>query len=265
MPEGDNIRWVARQLGAELPGRILDRVEIKDLGPVAALAGRRVEGVEALGKHMFVHLEGGWSLRVHLGMHGRWTRLHARERRPGDRTLLLVSGAAAWVCHRAYRAEAIRTGALKSHPKLARLGPDLLDEPAPIAAAVARARIPGHADREVGDLVMDQRVAAGIGNIYKSETLFECRVHPRTPVHRLGEAGIRAVYEKAAALLRLNLLIRTHRSAPVRRRERPTRQRFWVYLRKSRPCLDCGTPIERILQGDGGRSTYFCPACQRMP
>jgi endonuclease-8 len=110
--------------------------------------------------------------------------------------------------------------------------------------------------------VMDQRVAAGIGNIYKSEVLFECRVHPRTTVHRLGAEGLTAVYEKAATMLRLNLLIRGRKSVPMRRREAPTLQRFWVYMRKDKPCFDCGAPIERILQGDMGRSTYFCPVCQ---
>jgi endonuclease VIII len=262
VPEGDNIRWVARQLEAELPGRILDRIELKDRGPIPELAGRRVEKVDAIGKHMFVHLEGGWTLRIHLGMHGRWSRFHARERHPVHPTLVLVSGNTAWVCFRAYRAEAIRTDALRAHPKLARLGPDLLDEPAPIAEAVARARIAAYAGREIGDLVMDQRVAAGIGNIYKSETLFECRVHPRTLVRELSDERLTAIYAKAAELMRLWLLIPRRGFVPLRRREKPTARRFWVYRRKGKPCLDCGTPIERFLQGDMGRSTYFCPSCQ---
>ena len=262
MPEGDNIRQVARALGSELAGRVVDRVELQDRGELAELAGRRVESVDAHGKQMLVRIEGGWTLRVHLGMHGRWARLHAKGRRPPRPTLVLVSGDTAWVCWRSYRAEAIRTAALASHPRLSRLGPDLLAEPAPIAEAVRRALTPAYAGREIGDLVMDQRVAAGIGNVYKSETLFECRVHPRTPVHRLGEAGVTAVYEKAAALLRLNLLVRGRRAGPVRRRETPTGKRFWVYMRSGKPCFDCGTPIERFLQGDMGRSTYFCPRCQ---
>jgi endonuclease VIII len=264
VPEGDNVLQVARVLRAELTGRALDRVELHDQGVVAELAGRRVESVDAHGKQMLIGLEGGWTLRIHLGMHGAWRRLHARERRPQHATVVLVAGDTAWVCHRSYRAEAIRTSALRSHPRLARLGPDLLAEPAPIADAVRRALLPGYANRAIGDLVMDQRVAAGIGNIYKSEVLFEARVHPRTPVHRLGEAGVTAVYEKAAALLRLNLLIRGGKRVPVRRREKPTLQRLWVYMRNGKPCFDCGTPIERFLQGDMGRSTYFCPSCQAM-
>jgi len=268
VPEGDNVLQTARMLGRELPGRALDLVEMKDQGVQPDLAGRRVDSVEALGKHLLIHLEGGWTLRVHLGMHGTWTRMHARARRPRDPTLVLVSGDAAWICSRAYRSEAIRSAALRTHPRLARLGPDLLAEPAPIAEAVVRALTPGYANREIGDLVMDQRVAAGIGNIYKSETLFECRVHPRARVHRIGEEGVRRVYQKAAELMRLNLLIRGRAArgnrVPIRRRATPTVKRFWVYMRKGKPCHDCGTPIERFLQGDAGRSTYFCPNCQAL-
>lgn len=265
MPEGDNILQVARVLRGELAGRVLDRVRIQDVGELPELIGRRVDAVETHGKQMFVHLAGGWTLRVHLGMHGRWGRFHARERHPRNATVVLVSGDTAWVCWRSYRAEAIRTAALGTHPRLARLGPDLLAEPAPIDEAARRALIPGYANREIGDLVMDQRVAAGIGNIYKSETLFECRVHPRARVHQLGEAGVRAVYEKAAELMRLNLLIRGRQTVPIRRRETPSLHRFWVYGRIHKPCFDCGTTIQKFLQGDMGRSTYWCPGCQKMP
>ena len=265
MPEGDNVLQVARVLGRELPGRTLDHVELKDQGPIPELVGRRVESVEAIGKHMLVHLDGGWSLRFHLGMKGTWRRQHARERRPQGPTAVLVSGDRAWLCVNAYRADALKTATLRVNPRFARLGPDLLAEPAPIAEAVARALMAGHAGREIGDLVMDQRVAAGIGNIYKSEVLFECRVHPRTTVRALGEEGVRRVYEKAAAMLRLNLLIRRGRSrTPIRRRDTPTTQRLWVYMRKGKSCFDCGAAVERIFQGDQGRSTYFCPRCQSV-
>ena len=262
MLEGDNVLQVARVLGRELPGRTLDRVELKDRGVIAELAGRRVEGIDTQGKHMLVHLEGGWSLRVHLGMHGRWTRLHARERRPRDPTVVLVAGDAAWVCSRSYRAETVRTETLRFHPKLSRLGPDLLAEPAPIAEAVRRASLPAHGGREIGDLLMDQRVACGIGNIYKSEVLFECHVHPRARVHKLGEETVRTLYETAARLMRLNLLIRRSRPVPLRRRATPSARRFFVYRRAGKRCVECGTAIERFLQGEMGRSTYFCPLCQ---
>lgn len=265
MPEGDTIHRLARVLGRELPGRALDLVALRGRGELAGLAGRRVEAVEARGKHLLIHLEGDWSVRVHLGMNGRWRRLHTRERRPRSPTVLLVTGDTAYVCERAYQAEAVRTSALRSHPKLARLGPDLLADPPPVAEAVKRARLPAHAGREIGDVVMDQRVAAGIGNVYKSEVLFECGIHPRTRVRDLSTKQLTSVYETAARLMRLNLVTRRRTSVPLRRRPTPSSTRFWVYMRAGRKCLDCGTPIERFLQGDMGRSTYFCPGCQSAP
>ena len=263
MPEGDTIHRIARVLGRELTGRNIDRLALHDRGDITGLAGKRVEKVEAIGKHMLVTFDAPWILRVHLGMNGHWRRLHIREKAPRDPTVRIEVGEAVYVCERAYRAELIRAAALKTNPRLARLGPDLLADPPDIDLAVERASQPGNAGREIGDLIMDQRVAAGVGNVYKSEVLFECRVHPKTLMHQLPPGGIRAIYEKAAALMRLNLLTRRRTSVPLRRRSQPSSQRFWVYMRAGKPCLDCGTLIERFLQGDMGRSTYFCPNCQR--
>lgn len=262
MPEGDTVLRVARVLGREIVGKRVDRLTLRDRGDLSELAGAVVEGVEPIGKHMFIHLSGGWSLRVHLGMHGRWRRQSARQRPPKDPTVSLTVGPTVYVCERAYRAETVRTDAARRHPRVARLGPDLLAEPPDIDTAVRRARQRSYVHREIGDLLLDQRVAAGIGNVYKSEVLFECGVDPRTPVGGLDDAALRAVFEKAAQLMRLNLLTRRRTHVPLRRRPTPSSQRLWVYGRAGRPCLDCGTPIRRFLQGDAARSTYFCPTCQ---
>jgi endonuclease VIII len=266
VPEGDTIRRIARALAAEVPGKVVDRLELRDRGEIAELRGRRVEGVEAVGKHMLVHFEGGWSLRVHLGMNGRWTRRHARERPPdGFRarpTVVLACGDAVYTCERAYTAELVRTSALRGHARLSRLGPDLLAEPAPIDEAVRRASLPAHAGREIGDVLLDQRVAAGIGNVFKSEVMFECRVHPRTRVLGLPPERLRQLFEVAARQMRGNLDTRRRTTVPLRRRARPSSERLWVYGRAGKPCLECATPVQRFLQGDMGRSTYFCPACQ---
>lgn len=262
MPEGDTVHRVARVLGREVTGRTVDRLVLHDRGDIREAAGTSVEKVEPLGKHMFIHLSSGWGVRIHLGMHGKWRRLHVRQERPHDPTVVIESGSTAWVCHRAYRADLVRSDAARRHPKVARLGPDLLADPPDIDGAVRRARHPAWADREIGDLLLDQRVAAGIGNVYKSEVLFECRVHPRAPVGALAGEELRALYSKAAQLMRLNLLTRRRTHVPLRRRPTPSSQRLWVYGRAGRPCLDCRTPVERFLQGDMARSTYFCPSCQ---
>jgi endonuclease-8 len=184
------------------------------------------------------------------------------EKQTRAATVRIESGDVAYVCVGAYRAELVKQSALRTNPRLARLGPDLLAEPPDIEEAVRRALLAGNAGREIGDLIMDQRIAAGVGNVYKSETLFECRIHPRTIMHRLTRDVVHAIYTKAAELMRLNLLTRRRTSVPLRRRPTPSSQRYWVYMRNGKPCLDCGTPIERFLQGDMARSTYFCPRCQ---
>jgi endonuclease VIII len=262
VPEGDTVHRIARALAKELPGRPVDRLTLQHHGDVAELAGRTVEGVEALGKHLLVHLEGGWSLRAHLGMHGRVTRRHVREKAPYRATATLTSGDVLYAVERAFAAEMVRTASLRFHPKLARLGPDLLADPPPLDEATKRARQAAYRDREIGDLLLDQRVAAGVGNVYKSEVLFECRVHPRTRVGALSSVRVRQLFEVAARQMRENLDTRRRTTVPLRRRPRPSSERLWVYGREGKPCLQCDHPIERFLQGDMGRSTYFCPSCQ---
>jgi endonuclease VIII len=262
MPEGDTVHRIARVLRRELQGRTLTRLVVRDRGDVPELAGRRVDLVEARGKHLLIHFDGGWTLRTHLGMHGRWVRRHVREPLPPALTAMLVTDETAFICERAFTAELMRTATMRTHPRLARLGPDLLADPPDIAEAVRRACLPAHADREIGDVLLDQRIAAGIGNVYRSEVLFECRVHPRTTLRELGAGRIEEIFSRAAQLMRLNLLTRRRTSVPLRRRPAPSSQRLWVYLRHGRPCLDCGTPVQRFLQGDQARSTYVCPTCQ---
>jgi endonuclease VIII len=262
MPEGDNILRVATVLTREIVGQPLARLELNDLGVVPELEGQQIVSVQPHGKQMLVNFEGGWSLRVHLGMHGSWLRKHVREARPARWTAVLAVGEIAYVCVNSYRAELLKTSALRTHPRLARLGPDLLAEPPDIDEMVRRACVPAHGGREIADLLLDQRIAAGIGNIYKSETLFEQRVHPRTRVDDLAPEKLRALYETAAKLMRLSLLTRRRSAVPLKRRPQPSSQRFFVYGRAGEPCLDCKTPIVRFLQGDMARSTYYCPTCQ---
>jgi endonuclease-8 len=262
MPEGDNILRVATVLTREIVGQPLSHLELNDLGAVPELAGQQIVSVKPHGKQMLVNFEQGWSLRVHLGMHGSWLRKHVREARPARWTVILAVGEIAYVCVNSYKAELIRTAALRTHPRLARLGPDLLAEPPDIDEMVRRARVPAHAGREIADVLLDQRIAAGIGNIYKSETLFERRTHPQKRVGSLSAEEIRALYETAAKLMRLNLLTRRRTAVPLKRRPEPSSQRFFVYGRAGEPCLDCQTLIVRFLQGDMARSTYYCPRCQ---
>ncbi|CAN5775606.1 Fpg/Nei family DNA glycosylase [soil metagenome] len=262
MPEGDTIHRIARALQQELEGRVIDRLMLRDHGDVTQLAGCRVVGVDALGKHLLVHIDGGWTLRVHLGMHGTWRRRHVGEAAPRAPTVVIESGDRAFDCDRAYTAELLRSSGLGMHGRLRRLGPDLLADPPDIDEAVRRASLPAYAGREVGDVLLDQRIAAGVGNVYKSEVMFECRLHPRTRLQHIERGELAAMFTTAARLMRDNLLTRRRTSVPLRRRPSPSSQRLWVYGRAGKPCLECGTAIQRFLQGDMARSTYWCPQCQ---
>jgi endonuclease-8 len=262
MPEGDTIHRLASAMGRDLTGRRLEHLELQHLGTVSELRGARVEQVAAQGKHLLVHLEGDWSLRVHLGMKGRWRRLGPGRPPPGLPTVLIQAGGRQWACVRAYQAELVRTGRLRTHPRLARLGPDLLADEPDIDGAVRRARLPAHAHREIGDALLDQRIAAGIGNVYKSEVLFVRRVHPRTALRALSDDELRGLFAESARLMGANLKTIWRTSVPLQRRPEPGSPRLWVYDRGGKPCLECGGKIERIVQGDLARSTYFCPECQ---
>jgi endonuclease-8 len=276
MPEGDTLHRIAARIGPVVTGRTVARLSLADRGDLREAAGWRVDEVRALGKHLLIGFDASWTLRTHLGMNGRVHVTDAGRRPPRTPTFLLRLGrdpeapdrlpaASTVVCVRAYRAELIRTGELRRHARLARLGPDLLADPPDLDGVVARALAPVHGSREVADVLLDQRIGAGIGNVYKSEVLFMERIHPRTPMRALTPAEVRRVYERAAALLRHNLRTRRRTTVPTRRRPHPNSPRLWVYERDGEPCLECGTPIVRFVQGDMARGTWLCPGCQPGP
>ncbi len=265
MPEGDTLHRIAARIRPAVEGRRVASLSLSDLGPVEEARDWTVQRAHAVGKHLLVEFDAPWTLRAHLGMNGRVRVVPARESRPGRSTFALtVAGEPpiTVVCSRAYRAELIRTGALKSHARLARLGPDLLDPDVDPAGVADRARHPSFGHREIADVLLDQRVAAGIGNVYKSEVLFLRRIHPRTRMALLTLDEIQGLYEEAIRQMRRNLKTRFRTTVPTRRRPTPASPRLFVYERAGKPCLDCGTPIARMVQGDMARSTYWCPECQ---
>ena len=267
MPEGDTLHRIARRIGPSLVGRSVSELRTSDLGVVLEARGWRIDGVRALGKHLLVQFDAPWTLRTHLGMHGRVWLARARQTPPASPVFALSTAGSPSVtvfCSGAYRAELIRNAHLAGHPRLARLGPDLLGETLDLDEVVRRARQPGFSGREVADVLLDQRVAAGIGNVYKSEVLFLTGVHPTTPMGRLGRDTVRALYAESARLLRLNLRTRKRTTVPTRRRPMPDSPRLWVYGRAGKPCLECASPIERMHRGDMARSSYFCASCQAL-
>ena len=267
MPEGDSIHGVAEALAPRLVGRSVVRLALQARGELASMAGEHVTDVSALGKHLVIRLSGGWGLRVHLGMKGRW-----RVYEPGARlppwvqrgTVLLETADAIYSCTRA-RAELVRGLALDRNRALARVGPDLLGAELELDEVLARARGPGHGRRAIAELLLDQWIASGLGNVYKSELLFLHRLDPWMRARAVPDDTLRQVYATGRELLAANVGpgARVTVARPERRVAAPQQEaRLWVYGRHHQPCLRCRTVILVRRQGDAARSTYWCPTCQ---
>jgi endonuclease-8 len=260
MPEGDTIHKLAAALAPRWVGQVPQRVEFQT-GDGAELCGRRIRSVTARGKHLFVAFEHGVTLRTHLGMYGSWHRYGLAEpwRKPRRQaSVTLVIGEEVYICFNAKECEIIRTDGIRERTLKARLSLDLLDPEADPAAIPARARQFCEPDAPMTDVLLDQRVACGIGNVYKSELLFLHRVHPLAPIDSVSDGVLLALYRTAIALLRSNL-----RAGPrLTRFENDGAGRVWVYRRAGLPCFECGAGIHYQRVGNDWRSTYWCPVCQ---
>jgi endonuclease-8 len=162
-------------------------------------------------------------------------------------------------------AEFIKARDLERHEELRQLGPALLADDFDGAEAAKRTR--ERPSLDIGDALLNQRVMAGIGNVYKSEVLFLCGVNPFRAVATIPDADLQRVIETARTLLHANV---STGLAPMTtytgyrrttRRDDPT-ERLWVYGRARMPCRRCGAPILVKPQGSDARLTYWCPTCQ---
>jgi endonuclease-8 len=151
--------------------------------------------------------------------------------------------------------ELLEERALAHHQPLAGLGPDLLDDDFDADAALRRLRAPERAALTIGDAIMDQQVMAGVGNIWKHETLFRCGLNPWWLVSQLDDDSLRAVIDWARQLLRASV----GKPNTLGTRGRPT---MWVYGRTGRACLRCGARLRSATQGRDIRRTTWCPRCQ---
>jgi endonuclease-8 len=264
MPEGDSIHNLAAHLSRRLAGREVRAFEAHTIDAEVAktVVGRKIVAVEARGKNLLVRFDDGRALHIHLRMLGRLRFERPRSTfyapRVGKPQLRLAVDGAAIVGARIPVLRLLKAGAEDRAPDLVALGPDLLDPNHDEDEAVRRLLSLGK--MPIGEAVLVQRAVAGIGNIYKSETLFLEKTNPTVPAVRVGAARLRRIVRRASALLRANL---SARSGPRVIRPSLTGARFYVYGRKGKPCFTCGTLVVRIRQGaEGGRSTYYCPSCQ---
>jgi endonuclease VIII len=262
MPEGDTLFRTAAGLRPHLVGRVVTSARARRPGPqVERIVGATVDAVESQGKNLVIRFDNGFEIRTHFRMNGSWHRYRPGERwrRPEARARLVIEvpGAVA-VCFDAPVVELFERRAERLHPGLANLGPDLLDPgfgPAEAAGALRRLRDPARADLTISAALLDQRALAGIGNIWRNETLFAERVDPLAPVRSLDDATL----DRLIATAR-RLLVDSARATPGRA---PMR----VYRRAGRPCPRCGTLIRSasLAATPAPRTTYWCPSCQGEP
>ena len=226
MPEGDALHSAARRLQV-LVG---EKLEVETPHPRARLTGvahrldgRRLEKVEAVGKNLLFRFEEGIVLRSHLRMKGRWS-VYPRN---GQST----RHGTPWLVLRGESAE----GVLWHGPILE------------LERMLANMR---SADQRlaVGEALLDQRLVAGIGNLWRAEALWRARASPWRRLGGLSDEELRSVLDEAAGLMRRSL-------------DSGLRQRA-VYRQAGRPCPRCGTPVESRGQGDANRIAYWCPSCQ---
>jgi endonuclease-8 len=262
--EGDTIHRLARQLDRALVGRVIDTAAApaydSPLRPHAArlavLEGARLGSAEARGKHLLLHFEHEIVLHCHLGMRGFWriegpsrpSRFGARPARSTSSAWIVLSASGVHAAQFGGRLLALRTeDELRRDRRLLALGPDILAEGFRPEATVGMLRSVDQG-RELGDALLDQTLVAGIGNVYKSEGCHAARVDPWSSLAALDDEALRRVLIETRALMSRGL---------VRGREPRG-----VYRRAGRPCGRCRAPIRSRGQGDGNRTTYWCPRCQ---
>jgi endonuclease VIII len=272
VPEGDAIFRTARTLHRALAGRVVTRFEsvlpaLTRIHEDAPLTGRTVERVEAAGKHVLMRFSGALTLRTHMRMNGSWHiyRPGERWRRPRrDMRIVVATAAFEAVAFNVPVAEFLAARAETRQPDLRAIGPDLLGETFDEDEAVRRVR--AHGGDAIADVLLNQRVAAGIGNVYKSEVLFICGVNPFAAAAEVTDERVRHVLRTARRLLQANVTtldggIITYLGYR-RTRRRDAAENRYVYGRARRPCRRCGTPIRVRAQGPHARLTYWCPICQ---
>jgi len=254
MPEGDTIFRAARTLNRALAGRTVTRFDsvfsqLTRVDDTVPIRGRTIERVDARGKHLLIWFSGDLVLRTHMRMRGSWHIYRPGERWQRPRTdMRIVIGTNEYeaVAFSVPVAELTNARDLERATAVGDLGPDIVASEFDSADAVER--ILAQPDVEIGDVLLDQTAIAGIGNIFKSESLFAARLNPFARVGGLSRADIERVVDAARRLMRASA---TQRPAD-----------FSVYGRAGRACRRCGTAISHRKQGEHARVTYWCARCQ---
>jgi len=253
MPEGDSIYRAAQALHRALAGRVVTSFEtvlpkLARIDEDAPVKGRTIERVRSAGKNLIIEFSGDLHLHTHMKMNGSWHIYRPGERwhRPRrDMRIVISTDEYVAVAFTVPVAELHTSRTLSRDNDLRRMGPDLLGETFDRDEALRRIRAqPGE---EIANVLLNQRVLAGIGNIWKSESLFCAGIDPFTHVANLDDAQLERIVDCARKLL--------VKSAAGR-------STIAVYSRGGDPCRRCGTPIRYRKQGEDARGTYWCERCQ---
>jgi endonuclease VIII len=259
VPEGDSIHRTAAALRIALVDKKMVRFDAPHLIGVVPKAGRTIVRVESGGKHLEIEWDDGIILHTLLRKSGFWDLYRKDDiwQRPHREMRALIE-TAAWVavCFNAPTVETIREPGISRHPWFGRLGPDLCSVDADLDRCVEL--LLSYDDRRVPicDVLLDQRVFGGVGNVYRSEVLWACELHPFAPVGDIGEALARRIVNVAARLLRANLSHAEQVALPG------VPGGLGVYGRTGRGCFRCAATVRAREGGAHERILYWCPGCQ---
>ncbi|GAA1446804.1 Fpg/Nei family DNA glycosylase [Mycobacterium cookii] len=273
MPEGHTLRKLADDLAAAFAGRTVrvSSPQGRFTADAEQLDGARLLGADSAGKHLFVELEGERFVHVHLGLIGTFAVHTGVEEVPdpvGQVRLRLVAGEPGALSYADLRGAIVcdLIGPERRAEVLGRLGPDPLRPDADPDLAWRRI---SRSPRAIGDLLMDQKVLAGVGNVYRAEVLFRHRIHPLRPGSTLRVGQWRAMWADLVELMAEG--VRTGRIDTVRPEHTPEAMgraprrddhggEVYVYRRASMPCLVCGSAVRTAELA--GRNSFWCPRCQ---
>jgi endonuclease VIII len=278
MPEGDTIYRAARALQRAIGGKVVTGFEtglakLARVNDDTPLVGRVVEKVESRGKWCLIFFSGDLILVTHMLMSGSWHLYRTGERwQMGRGQMRVVIRTAEWeaVGFNIPVAEFHTARSLERSAQVPKLGPDILSEDFTVEDGVARMAAYGreNPDAEIGSVLLNQRVLAGLGNVYKSEVAFAAGVNPFRAMETITPREMQAMVDLAQRYMQANVVdgkgdgIVTYggnrRTTHAMNRE----ERLWVYRRQGEECRRCGAAVMMRKQGVQARSTYWCPECQ---
>jgi endonuclease-8 len=275
VPEGDTLWRTARTLERAIGGQVVTRfetvlVKLARVDDDTPIAGRTVERVDSEGKWLVMRFSGGLILLTHMLMSGSWHIYRPGERwkRPRrDMRIVIETPPMVAVAFLVPVAEFHTEESLTRRAGFAALGPRVLEDD--FDAALAAANLRSAPELEIGVALMTQRLVAGLGNVFKSEVCFVGGVNPFRRVATVTDAELDALMAAAKKLMRANIreasggAIATHFGLRHTTGRSDPEESMWVYHRTGRPCRNCGTPIEWKRHAADGRSSFWCPHCQR--